>query len=227
MKFLAIALLLASHSIWAQTSEDYEKGFKAGQEAAKKKKKLESQVEVEVETEPTLRDKLTQQTPVLPKNEPYYSQEIRREKSYEVALSWGADYRAVTNQLILSKYLKSDQVVGFKIGYGKDDNGDDEITQFNITLNYKEFFSNSFYVSPEITYLRFDEIDTENDFFSDEDEFYRGGGIGVRIGNQWHGKNFTIGCDWIGIGKLVFSTRNNGDFENYATLLNTYIGYSF
>ena len=223
MKFLAFVLLFISNIAFAQNSEEYEKGFKAGQDAQLKPAQV-----VETATEEagkSLREKLQGEGPLV-REESIPSEVIRAEKSHEVAISWGQDYKIVTTQLILSKYLAANEVIGFKFGYGTDHRGNYHDTQLNISFQYKRFLSNSFYVSPEVTYLKFEQ--SEDNYYPDQDnEFYRGFGIGFRIGNQWHFENFIIGCDWVGLGKLLVATEDTDNLNSYATLLNTYIGCSF
>lgn len=222
MTLLAFVLLFFSHIAFAQNSEEYEKGFKAGQASQVKPAPV---VEPAPEAGKTLRDKLLEEGPVV-REDNVPSEVIRAEKSHEVAISWGPDYKIVTTQLILSKYLAANEVIGLKFGYGTDDRGNYHDSQLNISFQYKRFLSNSFYVSPEVTYLKFEQ--SEDDYYPEQNnEFYRGFGLGFRIGNQWHFKKFTIGCDWVGVGKLVVATEDTDDLNTYATLLNTYIGWSF
>lgn len=150
----------------------------------------------------------------------------RATKNWDVQLSWGADYTLITQQLIIGKYLTANDIIGLKGGHGKVKYGDWTDHQLNISLFYKKFLANSFYISPEVVYLKLEE--TEDDpVFDQDNEFYRGFGAGVRIGNQWNWTNFTIGCDWIGLGKLFLASENTENRSTYATLLNFYAGWSF
>lgn len=79
-------------------------------------------------------------------------------------------------------------------------------TQYKATvlgLHYKRFFGNSFYVNGGVDYRNI-SMKTDDVFFADDN----GKEIGeseslvasVAIGNQWQWENFTLGCDWIGLG---------------------------
>lgn len=86
---------------------------------------------------------------------------------------------------------------------------------------YKHYEGNSFYVAGGLTYLNpYEEQDWDIFDLNDLDKF-TSIGADNRIGNQWHWKNFTLGCDWIGIGKrfVKFTKEDNYDSDTTATLL--------
>ncbi|MFZ4715404.1 MAG: hypothetical protein ACOYL6_16895 [Bacteriovoracaceae bacterium] len=155
------------------------------------------------------------------------SKENRENKKYEISISYGPDYKEITQQAMLSKYIDDDNILGLKIGYTNNNTSKYwNHYQSNISLQYKRYVSNSFYLAPEIIYLKTQAKNSEAGS-SSPDTSSSGLGAGFRIGNQWHWKNFTLGCDWIGIGQMFAFFKNTQEVNGYATLLNTYVGYSF
>lgn len=158
------------------------------------------------------------------------TEEYRGIHKWQIQYQFGFDYRLNTHQLAAGYFIKPDQLLTAKIGNGKDTHGSDEEKQFNAALQYKIFAGNSFYIAPEIYYINYHENDETLTFLDYDNERYTALGIGVRIGNQWIIKHFTIGCDWIGVGRNVVHWNRTDDFLSTPytlTLLNTYIGVSF
>lgn len=155
------------------------------------------------------------------------SAENRKKHSYQTIFSYGPDYNQETAQLGFYKFINANQLVGLKLGYGAYETNSD-MFQLNISAEYKHFVGNSFYWASNFVYLKQDYVDDDY-FVKQYNSFYRGFGAGVRIGNQWSWEHFTIGCDWIGLGTKFIHLEKDGDdvHNSYATLLNTYIGYSF
>ncbi|GEM_PF-1948082 len=157
------------------------------------------------------------------------SQENRKKHSYQAIISYGPDYNEVTTQVGFYKFLSRDQIIGLKLGYAENEiSSSKDSFQFNVSAEFKQFIGNSFYLATNFVYLKQDY--SQSDYYLEQDNsFYRGFGAGIRIGNQWSWEHFTIGCDWIGIGSKFIHLRKEGDDvqNSFATLLNTYIGYSF
>jgi hypothetical protein len=156
------------------------------------------------------------------------SQKNRADKNFMALLYYGYDYERETNQIGFFKFLSPNQLVGLRFGYRKhEESYDAKTTQTNLSAEFRQFVSNSFYLAGDINYLRYDHIDY--DFPEDLNEAYRGIGAGFRIGNQWFWKNITVGVDWIGIGQKIIHFRKEGDpFKGAnATLLNLHVGVSF
>jgi hypothetical protein len=155
------------------------------------------------------------------------SEENREGLKYQALLITGFDYQAFPTQLAFGHFLSDDQMLLFKVGEQVGSHKD----QTNVALQFKSFTSNSFYIAPEIYYLNVTEKDSLFISFSDdeEDETLIAAGAMFRIGNQWQWDNFTIGCDWFGLGQNFVYFKN--DFGNKrrttATLLNFYIGLSW
>lgn len=155
------------------------------------------------------------------------SKENRKDKRYEGTVSYGPDYKEITQQAMFSKYLDNDSIIGLKIGYTKNRSSKNwNHSQSNISLQYKRYVSNSFYFAPEIVYLGTQAKNLDADSLS-QNTGSNVLGAGLRIGNQWHWKNFTMGCDWIGVGQALIYLKNTQEINGYATLFNTYVGYSF
>jgi hypothetical protein len=63
----------------------------------------------------------------------------------------------------------------------------------------------------------------------DDDLKLTGLGTGIRVGNQWQWKHFTLGCDWVGIGRVLSYFKYSESEKNFytVTLMNVYLGWSF
>ncbi len=158
------------------------------------------------------------------------SEQNRSDKKIEASLQFAPhDYRLPNSAVSGMYFLTPNDLLGLKLGSlsGKEN-------QNSIAIQYKRYFGNSFYAAPELFYLRsYEEI---NGFWADvfninqrEYASYKSLGAGVRIGNQWTWKNFTLGCDWIGIGQR-FGTfhKDTSKLHNTTyTLLNFIIGMSW
>ncbi|MGE3610450.1 MAG: hypothetical protein AB7I27_12745 [Bacteriovoracaceae bacterium] len=156
------------------------------------------------------------------------SEENRSGKKFEVTFQNAIqDYR-LPNQAITGMYfITPKDLVGLKLGnlHGKEN-------QNSIAIQYKKYFANSFYAAPELFYLRSHE--DVNGFWGDAFSLhdyasYTSLGAGIRIGNQWTWERFTIGCDWIGVGRRFGTFRKDTDrLSNVTyTLLNLSIGISW
>jgi hypothetical protein len=156
------------------------------------------------------------------------SEEGRVNKKYELSLQTGGDYRFFGTQISGMYFLDPNNLVGFKIGTGSSG----EQNQTNISAQYKHFYNNSFYIAGETFYLNTTEdIDGYwGDFFNLHSyASYSSLGAGVRIGNQWTWENFTLGCDWVGVGHRVGRFRKDSPdvSDTTVTYLNLIIGASF
>lgn len=158
---------------------------------------------------------------------PKSSKEYREANKYEVSLAYGPDYKEITKQLIFGYMLNEDNSLNLKLGYTDNQSSKHwRHVQLNATFQYKKFISNSFYYSPELVYLDYRAIYSEENSSASGDRF-NGMGVGVRIGNQWHWDHFTLGCDWFGGGKMSVYLGHKSENEYFFTFLNTYFGYSF
>lgn len=157
------------------------------------------------------------------------SQVERQNKQFELSIqTGGGDYRMSPYQIAGMYFLNSDNLLGIKVGVDRAG----EERQTNAALQYKHYFSNSFYAAGEIFYLNSREDITGfwGDVFNLQDYAeYSSLGAHIRIGNQWTWKHFTLGCDWVGIGRRFGTFKKDTDDlnNNTFTLLNVIVGLSF
>lgn len=154
------------------------------------------------------------------------SEEIRADKNFEVLYKVGYDYRMATNQVGASYFFNANHILGARVGAAKD--GGER--QTNVSLEYKYFLSNSFYVAPEIFYLN--TVEDEwwlSSLFRIDYTRYTSMGAGVRIGNQWSWEYVSFGVDWFGIGQRVgtFHRDYTSITKNTFTLLNLTLSAHF
>lgn len=88
-------------------------------------------------------------------------------------------------------------------------NDETDLKVRSLSVSYKQFLGNSFYVKPGIEHrwVREDyHDDGANEFWG-----YKGTMTGVQfaVGNQWQIKNFTIGCDWFGFTQSFLHSRTD------------------
>lgn len=158
------------------------------------------------------------------------SLEGRSNKKFELTFQTGGDYRMSPTQLAGMYFIDANNLVGLKVGV--DRTGRD--FQTSVATQYKRYFGNSFYAAGEVFYLNTQE-NTDgliNDIFSLNegiDAQYTSLGAGVRIGNQWTWKHFTLGCDWIGVGQRIgtFKKESSKLDDTVFTFFNFIIGASF
>lgn len=156
------------------------------------------------------------------------SEEERANKKFELSIQQGIDYRMSTTQASAMYFFNSHNLAGIKIG-----NRTGHEKQTNITAQYKLYLGNSFYLAPEIFYLNSrEEVNGYlSSLFMKTQNYasYSSMGGGLRIGNQWSWKNFTLGCDWIGIGQRVgtFKKESSKLNDTTYTFLNLFVGINF
>lgn len=150
------------------------------------------------------------------------SPEERAELDYQIALSYGVDYKMPITQIMVSKFLEQDRVLGLKVGKG----AFRDQTQTNVALQYKIFTSSTFYIAPEIFYLNWQEP-----YSGYTDDKITGLGAHFRIGNQWQWKHFSLGVDWIGLGSTLvyfnYQSEHTKEIPITLTELNAYAAFSF
>lgn len=155
------------------------------------------------------------------------SMENRADKDLELSFQVGLDYRMSPTQLGGMYFLNSNNLIGFKAGV--DHQGQEG--QTNISVQYKHYTGNSFYLASEIFYLNSRENLNESIFLNDNEEYARhvSLGAGIRVGNQWTWNNFTLGCDWFGLGRRLgtFKKETSNSNDTTVTLLNIIVGASF
>ncbi len=156
---------------------------------------------------------------------------------------FGGSYRsAPTKAIEIGYFINKDEVVSLQFTDLPDNdsfNSRDSEGGSALSVDYKIFTGNSFYIKPGIYYRNQKDITgytynnsiedwVTRDFAEIEDI-----GVNFRIGNQWQWSNFTVGCDWIGANSSIITLSKSGinedieDLEVSATLLNLYLGISF
>lgn len=157
------------------------------------------------------------------------SEAERAKKKVEFTVSAGVDYRMSPTQVAAYYFFDKNNLLGLKAGV--DRNGEER--QTNVALQFKHFTGNSFYIAPEVFYLntREDEDWFLNEVFNIKKSYaeYISYGVGVRIGNQWSWRHFSLGVDWIGVGRRIGVVRRDTDDLSTTTftLFNIYAGLSF
>ena len=152
----------------------------------------------------------------------------------EVRVEQGYFFKTITTQIGLYFYQDEKTLLGFKAGQGEEEDSFEKEKQFNFSIDYKKFESETFYVGTTLSYYYYFEDKKEEDvvldIFDPQDDFHAVG-LTLRIGNEWKlGSHFSIGCDWIGIGYgRIVSNRadNNNDTNIHFVLLNLHLGYRF
>lgn len=158
------------------------------------------------------------------------SREERANLDFQAGIMTGLDHKLATTQLMLSVFLNQDDMIVLKGGEGEGDEEEgDEEYQTVVGLQYKHFTGNSFYLAPELFYINYTENDDTPSFFDRKDERITALGLSFKIGNQWQWKHFTVGCDWVGLGRTLIHFNRTDDFlsDLSFTLLNVYVGWSF
>ena len=177
----------------------------------------------------------------------------RIDKEYQITLNSGIAYSLPVTGIKAGKFLDENKMLelsflSFKDDETEDEYGYDEGPMYDgsaLEVSYKQFERNSFYYQATAYYrdaTTIDSITTSyiNGIMVDKD--YDGKvsftdvGVGIKIGNQWHWDNFTIGCDWIGITKSIATLSEDSEdneesryiaASTQTTLLNLYLGASF
>lgn len=158
----------------------------------------------------------------------------RENKKYLINASlFGVSFLTFSSSLEFGYYLSIDEILSLQLTGLNDRNSIEGQSEdgFAVELGYKMFVSNSFYIKPEL-YYRAQNREVEYDYLIDRYEFkdFKDIGIFFKIGNQWQWDNFTIGCDWLGIGRTVLALEDSDDyFDRSAEIsyLNFYLGMSF
>jgi hypothetical protein len=158
------------------------------------------------------------------------SLENRGDKTIELSLQVGQDYRMSPTQLGGMYFINPNNLIGLKVGIDRQGHE----SQTSIALQYKYYTGNSFYFAGEAFYLNSrEEINGyyARTVFNLKEEYanYKSLGAGIRFGNQWTWKHFTFGCDWLGVGHRfgTFTKDTSKLSDTTVTLLNFIIGASF
>jgi hypothetical protein len=127
---------------------------------------------------------------------------------------------------------------------------DTDVESTSIGIHAKNFAGNSFYYRFGVDYRDLEYQYTDNFLTTTRRTFdSQSWAVSLNIGNQWQFKNFTIGCDWVGVtlplskkysnesvattGNLATEQQENEDAKEDLTertqinLLRFYLGASF
>ena len=156
------------------------------------------------------------------------SEDNRAGKKFETTLQLApVDYRMGNTAVSGMYFLSPNELIGLRVSSVRGQESQDAVA-----VQFKRYLANSFYLAPEIFYLRSRE-DVNGfwgDFFNQRDyATHTSLGGSLRLGNQWTWKNFTLGCDWIGFGRRfgTFRRDTHKSQPTTVTFLNLIIGYSF
>ena len=147
----------------------------------------------------------------------------------------GSSFRTASRGISLGYYLAPNKVLQLRYealdGEYDLDGSRDEYEGEYISFEFKKFTGNSFYLSLGFYYKDQTFEDFDNDDFDVPTDYKTLGAI-IRIGNQWQWDDFTLGCDWIGLGKdlaiLDIDGNSEDEAEDFLGLgLNFYLGVSF
>ena len=162
----------------------------------------------------------------------------------------GYSFGAASNSIEAGYHLDADKVISLqysdlKNGTGDDKNSEDEVDRLwakdgvgsAISVNFKNFVSNSFYIKPGVYYRDQTKVEETTSSFgellSSKYSEFKDMGVEFRIGNQWQFENFTLGADWVGITRTLNIMEQKGTYKysaedlSAANLLNFYLGYTF
>lgn len=146
----------------------------------------------------------------------------------------GVNFLTVSSALEFGYYLSTDEILSLQYISMRDRNTyrNEARDGFALEIGYKKFTSNSFYIKPELYYrtqLKEDSYDDQDGIYTFKD--FTDIGVIFKIGNQWQWESFTLGCDWIGVGRslIVIDDVSGDDFDKRVSIsyLNLNLGMSF
>jgi hypothetical protein len=177
------------------------------------------------------------------------SKESREEKKYEGMIGAGYESTALAGSVAVGAFLNPSNILQLKYATGTKSStttatysdgttrtynaeGEEKISHF--TLSLKTFFGNSFYIKPSIGYMEYSNRRTVDVIF---DSIYgketplqqlSGYTVGAAFGNQWINKQFTFGCEWLGLSRVVYATKKENDPDRLRPLVTyVYLGFAF
>lgn len=117
------------------------------------------------------------------------SSDLRSQSGYGLGLGFGI----LNGTITFGKYMKGDMLF---VAAGANLNFEAE-SQSYLTLNYRKFFGNSFYLTFGAGGYSWSHASSSDDDNDDADT-HSGGILSFAIGNQWFvDENFTLGVDWL------------------------------
>lgn len=181
-----------------------------------------------------------QASPTSTNDQSQLSAENRKELKYQTTLSFiGADYSGFRSNFTLGVgyFIDDNDLINLRYTF-QNSSGAEQSRSSNdfpektraIALGDRHFFGNSFNTLGSLywkDHSKFDRANGRTYYFKDY-------GLGIRLGNEWQWKNFTMGCDWFGLNHSLvkvadsFPATSFGlDRELTFSFLNFYLGYSF
>ena len=135
--------------------------------------------------------------------------------------------------IALGYHITENDLLALEFGAGRSDfqwkwDGQVEdkkvLTGESVGVHYKRFFSDTFYLKTGLDYrgVKY-QGDASADFVSVAGT---SGVVSVLIGNQWQWQNFTLGCDWVGMGipfASFVSSQYGADNDAIAAARNKYL----
>lgn len=168
------------------------------------------------------------------------SLENRKDLKYQTTLSIiGADYSGFRSNFTLGVgyFVNDTNLINLRYTF-QNSSGSLENTSSNdypestraLALGDRHFFGNSFNTLATIYWRDHSKFDRSNG----RTYYFKDYGFGVRLGNEWQWKNFTMGCDWFGLNHSLIKVSDSFpatsfglDRELTFAFLNFYLGYSF
>lgn len=95
-----------------------------------------------------------------------------------------------------------------------------EIDGQSIGVHLKHFVGNSFYYRAGLDYRWLDYEYTYDNSGFDAAAAFKGTSAAVtfNIGNQWHWKNFNLGCEWVGLSAPILSNISDKRFASNSAV---------
>ena len=175
------------------------------------------------------------------------SRESREEKQYEGMLGFGYESTQLAGSVAVGKFLNPSNILHLKFATASSTtssttslSGDTTATKSyeekinHFSLSWKTFLGNSFYLKPSIGYIEFAKRNTLeaiiDSIFGQETPMRQLNGytLGAAIGNQWINKEFTFGCEWLGVNRVVYATKKENEPNRTLPVVTyVYIGIAF
>ena len=139
--------------------------------------------------------------------------------------SQGIDFDGIAGSVGYDELLNSDLTLGVTISHAKSEGIGESKTASYYSLRSKMFFGNSFFLQPEMAYLRTFTKRSGTFAPSIDESLY----AVIGIGNEWQWQNFLFSVNWISYARRVANIENfNGQTEEEDLVLSTFnIGYAF
>lgn len=157
----------------------------------------------------------------------------RENRDWQLTIGPGIEFGILSLSFNAAYFLRQNTVLNLRYSHRTDytgDNGEKDLTA--LKFGFKQFMGNSFYYLPNVSYRNASHL-------TSVDYNYKDLNLGVRVGNEWQWKNFTLGIDWIGFNQHIIEidetvtpegpVPSSVDIEKSLTFdfLGVYLGYTF